>query len=332
MADFPVSGAASAITVGLETTYGSESGAVAGDTMIAFGNDQKLTAERNMNTNPVYGLGSPYASKAYSGIFEGRLRVEFVLASTYFMELVMGKCSDAGSTPYTHTYADNTGYTATSCSIENGINLDTDSVFVYLGCVVDSCEIVGRINEPVRVTLNFLYANETKATSGLDASPDTDTEEVMVFSEGSLQIPSGTTIARVQSFTLRIVKNAQLIYGLGSRIASKAIWRNMIFEWDAEISYENADMIEDLYGQATGPLTATNPSGEASLILTFANGESGSDDRSLTITLDDTFVRSDTLPQNVAEHMVQTVNGFCINAPTSIVGEDNTATSPLVSS
>ena len=333
MADAPVSGAASMLTVGLEAaaTYGTVSGAVVGDTMIAFGHNQKITVERNMNTTPVYGLGSPYASKTYSGLFEGKLTVDFIMASTYFMELVMGKCEDGGSAPYTHTYADNTGYTATSCSIENGIDLGTnDSVFVYLGCVVDTCEIVARVGEPVDVTLNFMYAEETKATSGLDATPAVDAEEPLVFSEGSVEIPSGATLARVQSFSMRIVKNAQLIPGLGDRCPSKAIWKSMLFEFDMDISYENADMIEDLYGQATGPLTGTNPDGEASLVLTFTNSGATSATRSLVLTMQETFITSDSLPQNVAEHMVQTVHGFCIGAPTRIIGSDNTGTSPLV--
>lgn len=334
MANFPVSGSASAITVGLETTYGSVSGAVAGDTMIAFGHNQKINVERNMNTRGVWGLGSPYASKAYSGLFEGRLTIDFTLASTYFMELVMGKCTDADDATYgySHTYADNTGYTVTSCSIENGVNLDTDSVFVYLGCVVDSCELRARIGESVDITLNMLYAEETKATSGLDTSPDTDTEEPLVFSEGSLDIPDGTTLARVQSFTLRFIKNAQLIAGLGDRCPSKAVWRNMAFEFDLEISYENADLIEDMYGQATGPLTATNPAGEATLTLMISNAGSGTARRHLEIKLTNTFITSDSLPQNIEEHMVHRVRGFCLNAPTSIIGMDNTATSPLVSS
>lgn len=333
MADFPVSGAAAHITVGLETTaYGTVSGAIAGDTMIAFGHGQNIVVDRNMNTNPVHGLGSPYASKVTSGIFEGRLSINFILASTYFMELVMGKCTDADDPTYgySHTYADNTGYTATSFTVANGINLDTDSVFAYLGCVVDVCELVMRVGEPVSVTLTVPYAEETKATSGLDATPAVDAETPMVFSEGSLDIPSGTTLARVQAITLRAVKNAELIPGLGDRCPSKAIWKDMIFQFDMEISYENADMIEDLYGQATGPLTATIPAGEASLVLTISNGGATTARRSLTITLSTTFITSDTLPQRIGEHMVQTCRGFCIGAPTSIVGIDNTATSPLV--
>ena len=332
MSDFPISGSGAGLTVGLETTYGVVSSAVAGDTCIAFGHNQSITVDRNMNTTAVWGLGIPYASKSYSGLFEGRLTVNFVLASTYFMELVMGQCTDAddGTYGYSHTYTDNTGYAVTSCSIENGLDLDTDQVFTYLGCVVDSCEMTMRVGEPVNVTLNMPYAKEIKATSGRDTTPDTDDEEPLVFSEGTLEIPDGTAIARVQSCTLRFIKNAQLIAGLGDRCPSKAIWKNMAIEFDLEVSLENADLIEDMYGQATGPLTATNPAGEASLEITLSNAGATTARRSLTMLFGYTFIRSISVAQKVEDHMIQRVSGYCISAPTSIVGIDNTATSPLI--
>jgi len=324
LADFPISGAQTYIQCGKESTYGSAAAAIT----VAFGHNQKITVDRNMNTTPVFGLGSPYASKSISGIFEGRLTITFDLASTYFLELVMGACTDGGAAPYTHTYNDNTGYAATSFTVENGFDTDVDGVYKYLGCVVDTCEIIGRVGEAGHVTINAPYANETLATTGLDASPAADAEDILVFSEGSLQLPSGTTLARVQAITLRFVKNAEVIYGLGSRTGSKAIWKSMIFEFDAELSYENDDMVVALYGQATGPLTATNPAGLGSLVLTFTNGGAGAATRSLVITLTTTWITGDSIPQAVEEHVTQTVRGYSIGK-TSIIGSDNTATNPL---
>ena len=326
MVDFPVGGSAAYMQVGKEATY-----AAVATTNVAFGHNQKVTVDRNINSTPVYGLGSPYASANFAGLFEGKLTITFDLASTYWLELAMGTCTDVddGSFGYSHTYADNTGYVATSFSLENGINLDTDALFKYLGCVVDTFEMVSRIGEATHVTVNAPYANETLATTGLDTTPASDAEDLLIFSEGSVQLPSGTTLARVQSITLRGIKNAQLIPGLGSRIPSKAIWKTMIFEFDMELSFENDDMVVALYGQATGPLTATNPAAQASLILTWSNGAATTSRRSLTMTFGSTHIGSDSLPQAVEEHLVQSVKGYCIGAPTSIIGIDNTAANPL---
>lgn len=324
IADAPITGALSYIQVGDEETA---FGTLSASTVTALGHKQEITIDPTMNTEPIYGLGNPYAANSVSGIFEGRLTLNFVMGATYFLTFVMGLCTDVSATPDTHTYTDATGYAVRSFSVENGINLDTDSLFKYLGCVVDTCEITGRVGGTIDVTMNVMYANETKATSGLDATPGVDSELPFVFSQASVQLPSGTTLARVQSFTFRIVKNAELIPGLGSRIASNAVWKESLFEFEMELSYENAAMIEDMYGQATGPLTTTNPAGEATMVFTITNSGAAAAERSLTFTMGKTFITGHTLPQRVGEHMVQSVRGYSITE-TSIVGVDETPSSP----
>ena len=298
---------------------------------MALGHNQSVTPNENMNETPVYGLGSPYASKAYAGLFEGRLTINFDLASTYFLELVMGGCTDTDDPTYgyAHTYVDNAGYATTSFSLEDGSDLDQDVVDKYLGCVIDSCEMIMRVGETTPVTLNCLFANTLKANTGLDTTPASDAEELLIFSLGSVQLPSGTTLASVQSMTLRMLKNAQLVWGLGSRVATKAIWKQMIFEWDLEMAFENDDLIETMYGQATGPLTGTNPTGAASLILTWSNAAATTARRSLTVTLSTSQIVSIDIPKKIGELTVQRIRGFSIGAPTSIVGIDNTTLNPF---
>lgn len=327
MADFPVTGAAAYIQYDFEAaaTYGT----LAIGTFKAFGHGQSISVDRTMNMRRIYGLGDVDAKDTVAGLFEGRLRIDFLLASTYFLKAVMGAVADTDNLTYgyDHTYSDNTGHTVTSISVENGIDLDTDSLFKYLGCVVERCVIRGAVGEPVTVSLDLVYAEETKATIGLDATPAADAEEPMVFSEGSVDLPSGTTLARVQSFELEIVRNPRLIAGLGDRCPSKAVWQERQWNFRMDISYENANLIEDMYGQATGPLTATNPAGEASLVLTFSNAGATTARRSLIFTMARTHIVSDTLPQRIEEHLVQSVSGWCEDY-TSIVGIDNTAATP----
>lgn len=290
----------------------------------AFGHNQRITVKRNMNTQRIYGLGNIDSTGVFSGIFEGGITIEFDMASTYFMKLVMGEGNNGGGAPYTHTYTDLAGYAVVSFSLENGINLDTDSVFTYLGCVVDRCTIEGRVGEAVHVTLDCKYANETWVSTGLDSTPATDAEDVLVFSEGALEIPDATTIARVQSFRLEIVRNAELIWGLGSRIASRAVWKTREWNWTLSCTYENEDLVQDMYGQTTGPLTATVPAGEASLQLTFSNGAAAAALRSLVITLTTSYITSDNFPQNVGDLLVNEYTGFSADV-TSVVGTDNSS-------
>lgn len=325
MADASVTGAVSYIEFDWEgaTTYGT----AATGTFKAFGVEQSFTYDATMNSRRVYGLGAFDAVKNVSGIFAGRLTVDFTLASTYFMKAVMGRASDTAGAPDTHSYLDNANKTVTSMTINTGNNLDVDSVFQHLGCVVDRCTLRGAVGEPGRVGLDILYGNETKSTSGLIASPAVDTHEPLIFAHGSLDIPSGTTIARVQSFELEIGRNARLLYGLGDRTAAAAVWLAREWNWTATVTYENAAFIEDMYGATGGPLTATEPAGEASLVLTFSNGASGDNLRSLVITLTTTFVSAVSKPERIEDLTIQEVTGHCLGL-TTIVGSDATAVTP----
>lgn len=327
MADFPVTGAASYIQYGWEAaaTYGTAATTIDK----AFGHGQRITVNRNSNLERIWGLGNPYATKITAGRFEGSLTVEFILASTYFLKAVMGTVADADDATFghSHTYTHNTGYTATSITIENGLNLDTDNVYKYLGCIVSSCEISCTVGEPIRVRLEFLYANESLATSGLDASPATDAEEPMEFAEASLEIPNATAIARVQSFIFTISKEPEILYGLGGRDGKKAVWRRTSYDFRMTTTEENDDFIADEYGQATGPLTTTIPAGEASLELTISNGGSGTARRHLIFLMTTTFLTSDSLPQDVGSTLIHDWTGYCLGH-TSMIGMDNTAATP----
>jgi len=324
MAEAPISGAAAYCQYGWEeTAFATESASLDK----AFGKDVKVTINPRMPYKRLYGLGSPEAVAAVALGYEGNLTIEFTLASSYFLKGVFGTVDDGGATPFTHTYDYNTGYTTTSMSIEVGFDLDTDNVYKFLGCVVDSCVISGKVGEEVKVTLNIKYANETKATTGLDAEPAEDAETPMTFAQGSLEIPNATTIARVDSFTLTIARNAKMLYGLGSRIPSAAIWLNTAFDFSLKSTYENDDFIEDFYGQTTGPYTATTPAGNGSLELTITNSGAGALERSVVFLMTTTYFEAVSKKASSEEEVMQDIVGFCLGQ-TSVIGSDNTETTP----
>jgi len=324
--DIPVTGAMSYIQYGWESTYGSASGTIDK----AFGHDVKITnIERDHGSIPIYALGSNDPSKAAAGKFAGSISVEFVMASTYFMRAVLGLETIGGAGPYTHTYAYNTGNVVTSITIEHGIDLDTDNVYKYLGCVLRTCEIVCSINEPIKVRLIFDYANESLAAVGYDASPATDSEEPFSYSQASLEIPNGTVINRVQSFTLTINRNPTITYSLDDRRGQKAVWGETRWEWRMTVAEENDDLIADAYGQATGPLQKTLPSGEASLELTIQNSDTSpaTDERKLVFLMSTTHIGSDTMSVEVGSVIFHDFSGYCLGK-TSIIGTDNTTPTP----
>lgn len=285
-----------------------------------------------MGYRRIWGLGAPDAVKTVAGAFEGRVTVDFSLASSYWLKSVMGEVGSVGTDPTTHTYVDTDGdptakYKVASLSIENGVDLDTDSVSKYLGCTFDRGTIRGSVNEPVAVSLDYTYADETLASIGIDATPAVDTEDVLVFSHGSVQLPSGTTLARVESFELEIVRNARLHRSIGDRVATAASWLAREWNFRMSLTYENSSLLQDFFGAADAPLNTGQPAGEASLVLTFTNGGAGDVERSLTITLTTTFVTAISRPQRVGEVLMQEVSGWSLGA-TSIIAVDSTAAVP----
>ena len=319
----PVSGANSYVQYGWETTFGTEAGTIDK----AFGHNQKITVTKNRNWSLNWGLGDFDAQTAVSGKFTGTVVVEFDLASSYFWKAVMGKVTDStDGDSKTHTYSDNTSNAITSITIEYGVDLDTDNVYKLLGCVLNTCELTAREGEAVHVRLTFDYADETKATSGLDASPATDSEAILTYAEGALEIPDGTAIARVNEFVLTVIRNPEIKFGLGSATGTHAVWRNREWRFRMSMTYENDDMVEDFYGGSTTPVD-TIPAGEASLELVFSNGGSGADLRKQEIQLTTTYLESLTERHNVKETLNQDIVGFCL-ANTTVVGYDSTTSTP----
>jgi len=325
MTDFPVSAANSYIQFGWEeTTYGTASASIDK----AFGHNQKITVTKNRNWNLNWGLGGFDAQTAVSAKFSGQAIVEFDMASSYFWKAVMGKANDSiDGDSKTHTYVDNTSNAMTSVTIEYGVDLDTDNVYNLLGCVLNTCEITGRVGEAVHVRLTFDYAKETKATTGLDSSPATDAETILTYAEGTLEIPDTAILNRVEEFILTITRNPEIKYGMGSAIGTHAVWRNREWRFRFTMTYENDDMVEDFYGQAASPLSTTIPTGEASLQLTFTNGGASSALRKQIVTLTTTYLESLTERHDVKETLNQEIVGFSLGN-TSIVGYDDTITCP----
>jgi len=323
MVEFPTSGANSYIQYDFETTFGT----LATGTFKAFGHNQRITVTKTRDWTLNWGLGDYDAQTATSAKFKGVAVVEFDLASSYFWKAVMGKVvDDVDGSSKTHTYSDNTGNAITSISIEYGVDLDTDNVYKLLGCICRTCELTAREGEAVHIRLTFDYADEIKATSGLDATPATDAETILTYAEGTLEIPDGSAIARVSEFVLTINRNPEIKFGLGSATGTHAVWRNREWRFRMTMTYENDDMVEDFYGGSTVPID-TIPAGEASLELVFSNGEADAALRKQEIELTTTYIESLTERHNVKETLTQDIVGFSL-ADTLIVGYDATAATP----
>lgn len=319
MTDYPVTGALSYAELRKETTYGSD----AGGTDMAFGLELTMEPSRRNNLIRSVGLGSRNAQALVPGTFEGTLTANFILANTRWFGALLGASSSAAAgSAYDHTYAEATAMP--SFTVEEGTNLTTtDHVSEFLGCKINTATFRCAEGEPVRVTLDVPYKTELESTT-LDGSPASEAEDPLHFAHGSLELPSGSTMAIVKSVDFTVNNNLIRSYGLGSRLLQALVEGERQYTVNIRKAFVVAsDILEKFYGGVTGP-SATDIAETATLVLTFTNGLSAGDERTLVITLTGIKFDEESLPKNVKEETIE--NATCWARSCGAVGTDATST------
>lgn len=320
MAQNPTGGYGAYVNYGYESTFGG--GAVSART---FGFGNKVTLTRRNNMERIYGLGARNATSNVAKKFEGNASVEFILSNASFFRGVLGSVTDAGVGPYTHTYAE--ANTIPSLGIDSGVELGTNDFVTELsGCKINTCTITAAVNELTKIKLEVPYKTEVVATSGIGSQVANEATEVpFSFAQGTLQLPSGSTIGLVQSFELTINNGLEGVWGLGSRLYTANVEKTREYNIRMTVAFSQAaDLLTKFFGQATGPLGTSSPATTATCILTFTNGLSTTNERSIVITLANIYLDESTLPLDVNEVIKEDVSGWALSG-TSIVYTDNTA-------
>jgi len=223
------------------------------------------------NTRRLFQLGNRSAVAHVAGKIEGTLSIEFDINEPWFMKGVMGGLTTSGSatSAYWHTFTE--ANQPPSLTIENGIS---GTVRKYLGCIINDCKISTAVgDEPAKCSLSLTYADES-LTSG-STTQILSSGGVFPFSYGSIQYPTGTTVANTESVELSITNNAALKWGLGSRKASRYDMRQRTYDITTTNFFDDASQYLRLaYGGNT--LSAPNStmvSGETGITISLNNGE-----------------------------------------------------------
>jgi len=317
MAQTPTGGYGAYVNYGYEASYGA--GAVSART---FGAGNKLSVSRKNSMEKIYGLGNRNAVAAVALKYAGTASVDFVLCNGSFWRAVLGSVADGGATPYTHTYTE--ADEIPSFAIDTGVELGGDDAVTELkGCKIMSCTLTAAVGETVKVKLECPYKTETLSTSGI-GSQVAETEVPFTFAQGTLEFPSGTTIANVQNVELTINNDLEMLYGLGSRLATAGVEKKREYSVKMTAAFTDVtNFLTDFLGASGGPLAGT-PAAVATLVLTFTNGGAGADERSFVITLANLYLDDESLPKDVNEVVKEDVTGFALSG-TSVVYSNNTA-------
>lgn len=323
MASIPISGAAVVVNYSWESTFGSSSVT----TPKSFGQGVKLTAyDMDNSAEFVYALGNQNAQKSVVKEFKGTFGLEFILSDPWWLRLILGGTpTDAGATPYTHTWTvANSGIinTLPSATLDVNYDMTVDASYKVLGAQVGSATISANVGDTIKVKLDGTFINLTLGTTlSAAAAP---VEEPFTFAQGSLDFPSATTMTNVQSFELSINRNLELIWGLGSRFATKNVAKQREYNLKVTQTYEQStDYVSSFLGSSTAP-TATVAE-VATCVFTVDNGGATSAMRKYVFTFADCLVEKVSIPASVEDITKQEISIRARNL-TSVVVSNNTAT------
>jgi hypothetical protein len=301
-----------------------------------FGQGTKITVNRKNNMERIHGLGTRNATANVAKKFEGTATIEFLLGAgettlahggASWLRAVLGAIpTDAGATPYTHTYAESN--TIFPFSVAHAFELGTnDYVGALIGCKVQSCTISAAVDEVAKVKLECPYRTETVAIAGI-GSAVVPTEVPLTFAQGTLSV-AGTTVGYVQSFELTINNNVEMVWGLGSRYSTAGPEKIRQYDIKMNVAFSDVTLLLEKFAGTTVPYTATalstlNPAGVA-CVLTFDNGLTVINSRKIVFTFANLYLDSHTLPIDVNEVVKEDVSGWALSC-TSIVVSNAQAT------
>lgn len=284
-----------------------------------FGHDVTVTsAEVNNNPTDLFDPGSREAAERLAQQFEGSWGVEFTMTNPWWWEAVIAPVSTSGSGPYTHSYD---GMIPQSLQLVLPVE-PTGNERVLQGCVVSSCTVDASEQGPITVTLEGVYADESESSGS--TSQVTPSMDPMTFADGSLNI-GGTTYSLVQSVSISIENNVELVPELGSRFAADYSPKVRSTTVDIEKIVENdSNLLMSYGGSGTSPDNRMDGNDEVSGSLTFDTQTGNSQTINFAGALSDTYGRSGT-----GDPESDYLENISLGArEVDVVAENGTATAP----
>lgn len=258
-------GSKARLAYGIEATF--KGGGTASN---PFGVGARLTGigGRN-NIERIYEIGNRAAAKLVAMRFEGTWGVEATLGNIGVFDTILS----AGAIPNDPI----------SLVVEVGFEGDENVLRTLKGAVVRRMTMSTRVNEPVRIRLDGLYATETVSTPLSITAAVPDANEPYTFAGASLTF-DGQAVAEVQALDIDMTTGFDMEYALGDRAPAAAIARAFEVGGKFSATARSSSFVKYMLGLGSG--TATEPSSssavtEVQLVATFTNGTNN-----ITATID----------------------------------------------
>jgi len=307
-------------------------GEVAG-TFKNLGHEFKLDSYTGKNNvAKLWGLNSNEPPAQVAGKFEGSFSGSFKLSDPWIFRALTGNAATtSGAGPYTHTFL-NTDATPTfsntipSMAFSIGNDLATDMVLVAGGTVLKSLTMDMKVGEPIDCKAEFDFATETKGTT-LDTFV-APTDAPFTFAYATLEFPTATTITNaIQSLTLTITRNPELIWGLGSRAAADYVTKKAEYEIKANWTLSASTMREYMYGTTGLTTPAAVMTEAAGLKITLDNGLATTANRKLVLEFEGALMNEHAISGSVEDKTTEDMT-FSIRKWKSCIATNNTSAAP----
>lgn len=267
------------VEYGYEATFGNGGTGAP----LVFGREQKAVGLEAINNQiPLGQLNSPEIECFVYGRNEGKVSMEYVLSNPWIFTSIFGQPVETGTTPlFTNTWDSRT-------SVQSGQIRDIESLFLEIGfegisgnvvreikgVVSPSMALRMSINEPIRVTQELIWGQDSVNTT-LDTSVSAKGDFTpYVFANASLELPSGESVATIQDLDLNLNSNAELLYQLGDKNSVDAYRKILEMTGKINLTMKDKTNIDRIFERKE----------LATMKVTITNGLSTPDTKSIVIT------------------------------------------------
>ena len=271
---------------------------ITNDSAMVFGFDQKLSGLEWMNNQTALGqIYTPELEAFLYGRDAGGLSIEYTMGNSYWLTSLLNnpvtEDDNGGAGPITRTWSsdpDDAALALNSTRVAKTQNLEIGFALIEntttsnpqvrraTGAVTQNLNLKTSIDNPVAITETIIWGNEDAVGSTLNSGvPSNSGFAPMNFVNSNVQLNYGTgleSLVKVQDLDFTLNRNQELLYELNDSGASDAYTKVIEMTGKVMLAFDNIDAYQAVADRAE--LT--------SMSITITNGQSGTDERSLTMT------------------------------------------------
>lgn len=292
------------------------------ETYFAVGQGVEVSLTKSNNKVRNFGVGQRNATSTSILGFTGTLGLSGAVTNFYWLLGVLGTNADGGSGPssYTHTYTEADSLPSFSAKLP--IVFNTEKYELIQGGITNQLTLTAAVNEVLKFNLDCPFRYSSIVTGATTVA--TDTQAVYTFAGGTIEIPSGTTIAAVQNFELTVKNNAEMVTEVGSRFAAGYVAKQREYDFKFTAAVTDFSLVGLNYaGTTTATAPGTGNGSIGTMKLTFTNA----DGHTAVFTMPNCHFNEDVLPRNVNDTVKEDITGW-VESITSVVYTNATATAP----